>query len=131
MTGYMSLEDFLKSRHKSMWVNYGPYEIYVRKTRHWCGDSGIQTTFDIASITNSKLDEKTKPGGFWKMLTVLDKLLTTKYASLGIDAVYAENVLNARLLSSLEARGWRHINRDDGSTPSVYKMLVHQMLEYP
>lgn len=106
----MTFEEFLKSRSRNAWIDYGPLSIYVRKGIHSIGKE-YKDTFDLANMHISD-DRKKRQGTFTKFLEMVEENVDVP--------VYVENILNEWMIDFLIERGYNIV--DIGGVKSAIRV---------
>jgi len=96
-----AINTFLVSTHRSHWLEIGPMLVYVRKGTHLIS-AGLVKTFDVANISVN--EEERGKGWFTALLDVLEARWN------GHHVIYVEQILEPRLYSFLENRGYISVN---------------------
>ncbi len=89
---------FFEWKGKRTWLLAGPMEFYVRKAHHVIDDKMVKT-FDIANVN---IDKSHRGHGIFTMLL-------EEVEALGMN-VYVEQIINPRLFTFLEKRGYARYN---------------------
>jgi N-acetylglutamate synthase-like GNAT family acetyltransferase len=102
-----NITKFLNNHAHNEWLKSEKMDVYVRKGHHLI-DGEIRSCFDVANIS---VPEKLRGHGiFTKWLEQVEK----KILPFGIEYVFVESILELRLVSFLNSRGYKEI---PGSNP--------------
>ena len=91
------VQDFISGHQKNAWLDFGPMEIYVRKSTRSFRETGIVYCFDIANI--NIIDAEQGKGRFTGFLTSMKDIARKN----GFDVIFIESVINKKFAEKIAA----------------------------
>ena len=115
---HKTIIDFIDSKQRNAWLNFGEMEVYVRKSvRSFQGIEGTFLCFDVANI--NVIESAQGKGKFTRFFDDLIKIANEH----DFEVIFIESVINEKFAESLKNKqGFIEISRHRLERHFIYKL---------